>query len=149
MAEAYAKRGWFWQTAASLAGVAVLLSIMFIAHALVTGRALDFLAHHAGDPLWVHLSIIGSGLLLFGGPVVLLAGLYVIGQSLAGGAILLLGGGFLSVGLLHFYPNHVVGLNDTFWGTAVEAFGLLLPLAIVLLGFIHAWRARRRVDHQM
>jgi hypothetical protein len=149
MPEAYGKKGWFWQTARSLAGVGVLLSIMFLLHALVSGQARDFLAHHAGDPLWVHLSVIGSALLLFAGPVILLVGLHTIRKSLVGGVILLLLGGFLSAGLLHFYPGHIIGLNDTFWGTAAEAFGLLLPLAVVLLGFIHAWRARRTVDRRV
>jgi hypothetical protein len=140
--EPQGRRGRLWHAAAWLTGLAILLSIVFFIHSLATSWALGLLEHHAGDPLWVYLALIGSALLVLAGPAILLAGLFAVRRSWVAGGVLLLGGGFLTTGLMHLYPSHAMALHNSIWGEIAEAFGLLLAIVVVLFGFIDAWRNR-------
>jgi hypothetical protein len=143
MPETLAKGGRPWQVAAWLSAVGILFSVVFLVHAVATSWAVWLVEHHAGDPLWVHVAVVGSALLVLAGPAIMLAGLFAIRWSWLAGLVLLLGGGFLTTGMMHLYPNHAMGLHDSAWGEVAEGFGLLLALVVGVLGIIGAWRMRR------
>jgi hypothetical protein len=132
-----------WRVAHRASLAAVVVAAAFLVHSLASSYALELVAHHAGDPVSVHVALVGSALLVLGGPAILLAGLVTVRGRLGIGTGLLLAGGFLTVGLFHLYPTHALGLGHGGWGESAEAAGLLLAVGVAIVGWAEAWRLRR------